>query len=99
MRYGCSFVSSTKARRLFAALATHPRIPGRHVRPELRPIELLAGIEQQHVDALAGEVPRRHPTGRAGTDDDDGVDSGGGLDRHWLSTLDERRTQNADCPP
>ena len=88
-------------RRLLAARATRPRVPRRHVRPELRPVELLAGIEQHHVDALAREVPRRHAAGGTGTDDDDGIDLRAWLDHGMWTNAQvmpnaERRTPDAE---
>jgi hypothetical protein len=68
--------------RQLTARPTLARFGSAHVRPVLRAIELAARVEQQHVDALPREVPRRHATRRAGADDDDRVDLGGGLDEH-----------------
>jgi hypothetical protein len=40
------------------------------VGPELRPVELVAGVEEEDVDALAREVPGRHAAGGAAADHD-----------------------------
>ena len=80
--------------RPLAARPPRPVFPRRHVRPELRPVELLAGVQQQHVHALARQVPRRHAARGTGSDDDDGVDlRGRGI---CMATSDERRTLNAE---
>ena len=50
------------------------RLPRADVRPELAALELVAGVQHQHLDALLRQVPRGHPAGRAAADDDDGVD-------------------------
>jgi hypothetical protein len=36
------------------------RFPGLNVRPESGAIEALASVEEEHIDALAGQIPRRH---------------------------------------
>ena len=69
---------------LLAARAPHPRLGRRHVRPELRAIELRAGIEQAHLDALLRQVPRGHPARGAAADDNDGIDAGRADDLHAM---------------
>ena len=65
-------------RRSLAARRALARLPRLDVRPELRPIELVAGVEQQDVDALLRQVPRRHAARRAAADDDDRDGPSGG---------------------
>ena len=48
----------------------------------------VAGVEQQDVDALPGEVPGRHAARRAAADDDDGVDLGRVDDLHGTRKYD-----------
>ena len=82
--------------RLLAARRALLRLPGLHVGPELRSIELVPGIEQQDVDALLGEIPGRHPAGGAAADDDDGMDSRGIDDLHFpCSAFAARRPRPA----
>ena len=59
---------------LWSSLATafpFLRFPRPHVRPELRSIEAVTGIEQEDLDALARQVPGRHATRCSAADDDD----------------------------
>src|SRR5262249_51818622 len=44
---------------------------GQHVGPELIPVESLPCVQHQDLDALASQVPRRHPTGSSRSDDND----------------------------
>ena len=49
-------------------------LPGFDMGPIFGAVEGFARIEQQHVDALAGEVPGGHATGGAAADNDDVID-------------------------
>src|SRR5262249_48629145 len=44
---------------------------GPHVRPELIPVESFPGVQHQNLDALASQVPGRHPARSARSDDND----------------------------
>src|SRR5262249_1886526 len=84
--------------RLLAAGLTLAGLPGGHVRPVLRAVELLAGVEQEDVEALAGEVPGGHAPGRAAADDDDGMDLRGLEDLHARSRRERRPDASGACP-
>src|SRR5258706_16060204 len=49
-----------EARRALASLMPLARFPRGDVRPELGPVELVAGVEEEDVHALPGEVPGGH---------------------------------------
>ena len=63
-----------EGRRRLAAGPALARLPRAHVGPVGGAIELRAGVEEEDVDALPRQVPRRHAPRRTAADDDDGVD-------------------------
>ena len=69
-------LAEEEVRRRLAAPPALPLLVRQDVRPVLRSIELRPRIEETDLDALPGQVPRRHPAGRTAADDDDGVDAG-----------------------
>jgi len=57
-------------------------VPGLDVGPVFRSIEFVAGVEEQHVDAVLRQVPCSHSARCAAADDDDGMDLGRADDLH-----------------
>ena len=56
-----------------ALLQTPVRLEGQHVRPRQAAVELPAGVEHQHADAVLDQGVGRHRAGSAAADDDDVV--------------------------
>ncbi len=65
------FLVEEELRRSVAAPQASVRLEGKDVRPELRPIERIPGVEEKHLDAFLREVVRGHAPRSAAPDDDD----------------------------
>ena len=71
----------------FAARLALQSLPGLYVRPVLRPVEAIPGVEEQDLDAPTRQVPGGHAARGPASDDDDGMDRSPRHDLHTRRLL------------